>query len=389
MADDSRLGTYVVTSAGGEDVRAFLPPPLPPDPPLELSPADFDLLERANRALGRLDGLAAVLPDTALFVYMYVRKEAVLSSQIEGTQSSLSDLLAHEISGELGVPLDDVVEVSSYVAALDHGLERMRGGFPLSLRLVREIHGILLSHGRGANKAPGEFRRSQNWIGGTRPGAARYVPPPPERLMDCLDAFEKFLHDQPGRTSLLIKAALAHVQFETIHPFLDCNGRLGRLLITLLLCAEEALSEPILYLSLHFKTHRDEYYERLQRVRTHGEWEEWLRFFLDGVLTVSHQAVDTARAILALFDKDRRSLQALGRPAGSALQMHEALQKRPLLDVATAAQLTGLSLTTASTSFARMTDLGIVRELTGRRRDRLFAYGPYLDLLAQGTEPIR
>ena len=389
MADGSRLGTYVVTSAGGENVRAFLPPPLPPDPPLDLGSADFDLLDRANRALGRLDGLAAVLPDTALFVYMYVRKEAVLSSQIEGTQSSLSDLLAHEISGELGVPLDDVVEVSSYVAALDHGLERMRGGFPLSLRLIREIHAVLLSHGRGADKAPGEFRRSQNWIGGTRPGTARYVPPPPERLMDCLDAFEKFLHDQPERTPLLIKAALAHVQFETIHPFLDGNGRLGRLLITLLLCAEEALSEPILYLSLHFKTHRDEYYQRLQRVRTHGEWEEWLRFFLDGVLTVSRQAVDTARAILALFDKDRRSLQALGRPAGSALQIHEALQKRPLLDIATAAQFTGLSLTTASTSFTRMTDLGIVRELTGRRRDRLFAYGPYLDLLAQGTEPIR
>ncbi len=388
MADGNRLGTYVVSSAGGENVRAFLPPPLPPDPPLDLSGADFDLLERANRALGRLDGLAVVLPDTALFVYMYVRKEAVLSSQIEGTQSSLSDLLAHEISGGLGVPFDDVVEVSSYVAALDHGLERMRGGFPLSLRLIREIHGVLLSHGRGADKAPGEFRRSQNWIGGTRPGTARHVPPPPEQLMDCLDAFEMFLHDQPERTPLLIKAALAHVQFETIHPFLDGNGRLGRLLITLLLCAEEALSEPILYLSLHFKAHRDEYYERLQRVRTHGEWEEWLRFFLDGVLAVSRQAVDTARAVLTLFEQDRRSLQALGRPAGSALQIHEALQKHPLLDISTAAERTGLSLTTASTSLARMTDMGIVRELTGRRRGRLFAYGPYLDLLAQGTEPI-
>ena len=282
-----------------------------------------------------------------------------------------------------------MVEVSSYVAALDHGLDRMRGGFPLSLRLIREIHGVLLSHGRGADKAPGEFRRSQNWIGGTRPGTARPVPPPPERLMDCLDAFEKFLHDQPERTPLLIKTALAHVQFETIHPFLDGNGRLGRLLITLLLCAEEAISEPILYLSLHFKAHRDEYYERLQRVRTHGEWEVWLRFFLDGVLAVSRQAVDTARAVLTLFEQDRRSLQALGRPAGSALQIHEALQKHPLLDIATAAERTGLSLTTASTSLARMTDLGIVRELTGRRRGRLFAYGPYLDLLAQGTEPIR
>jgi Fic family protein len=388
MPSDNRLGTYVITSAGGENVRAFLPSPLPPQPPLDLSPGDFDLLERANRALGRLDGLAAVLPDTSLFVYMYVRKEAVLSSQIEGTQSSLSDLLAHEIDEAPGVPFDDVVEVSSYVAAVYHGLERMKRGFPLSLRLLREIHGILLSQGRGAEKAPGEFRRSQNWIGGTRPGNARYVPPPPERLMDCLDAFEKFMHDQPERTPLLIKAALAHVQFETIHPFLDGNGRLGRLLITLLLCAEEALAEPILYLSLHFKTHRDEYYERLQRVRTHGEWEEWLRFFLDGVLVTSRQAVETAKATLTLFDQDRLRLQGLGRPAGSALQVHDALQKRPVLTIARAADLTGLSMTTVSSSLARMSDLGIVRETTGRRRNRLFAYGPYMDLLARGTEPI-
>jgi len=208
-------------------------------------------------------------------------------------------------------------------------------------------------------------------------------------LMECLGAFEKFLHDQPERTPLLIKAALAHVQFETIHPFLDGNGRLGRLLITLLLCAEEALSEPILYLSLHFKAHRDEYYERLQRVRTHGEWEAWLRFFLEGVLVTSRQAVDTARATLALFDEDRRHLQALGRPAGSALQVHEAFQKRPILSIGKAAEFTGLSLTTASNSLSRMADLGIVREITGRRRNRIFAYGTYMDLLAEGTEPFR
>jgi len=384
-----RTGAYVVTSVGGENVRAFVPPPLPPDPPLTLSPMDFDLLERANRAVGRLDGLATILPDTSLFVYLYVRKEAVLSSQIEGTQSSLSDLLAHEIEEAPGVPFDDVVEVSSYVAAMDHGLRRMRDGFPLSLRLLREIHEVLLARGRGAERAPGEFRRSQNWIGGSRPGNARYVPPPPDRLMECLDAFEKFLHDQPERTPLLIKAALAHAQFETIHPFLDGNGRLGRLLITLLLCAEEALTEPILYLSLHFKTHRDEYYERLQRVRTDGAWEEWLRFFLDGVLTTSKAVVDTARRTLALFDADRTKLQALGRPAGSALQVHEALKKRPILSISRAVEETGLSPTTVASSISRMVDLGIAREITGRRRDRLFTYGPFLDLLSEGTEPFR
>jgi Fic family protein len=319
----------------------------------------------------------------------YVRKEAVLSSQIEGTQSSLSDLLAHEIDEAPGAPLDDVVEVSRYVAAMDHGLERMRGGFPLSLRLLREIHGVLLSEGRGAGKDPGEFRRSQNWIGGTRPGNARYVPPPPDRLVACLGDLEKFLHDKPTRTPVLMKAALAHVQFETIHPFLDGNGRLGRLLITLLLCAEGALSEPILYLSLYFKTHRDEYYERLQRVRTHGEWEEWLRFFLEGVTTISRQSVETARAALKLFEEDRKRLQGIGRPAGSALQVHEVLQRRPVVNVAVAAEKTGLSLTTASSSLLRMIDLGIVREVTGGRRNRLFAYGPYMDLLAEGTDPIR
>jgi Fic family protein len=300
----------------------------------------------------------------------------------------LSDLLTHEIDEAPGVPLDDVVEVSNYVAAMDHGLRRMREGFPLSLRLLREIHGVLLAGGRGAQRTPGEFRRTQNWIGGTRPGNARYVPPPPHVLPECLDAFEKFLHDQPGRTPLLIKAALAHVQFETIHPFLDGNGRLGRLLVTLLLCAEGALAEPILYLSLHFKAHRDEYYERLQRTRTDGEWEEWLRFFLEGVLTTSRSAVDTAKKALALFDADRRRIQELGRPAGSALQVHQALMKHPLSTVAKAASLSGLSQPTASSALSRMTDIGIAREVTGRRRDRLFAYGAYLDLLSEGTEPF-
>jgi Fic family protein len=338
-----------------------MPAPLPPKPPLELRPEDYDLFEQANRALGRLDGLATVLPDTSLLVYMYVRKEALLSSQIEGTQSSFSDLLAHELEEVPGVPFDEVIEVSSYVAAMEHGLRRLREGLPLSLRLLREIHGVLLAKGRGSERDPGEFRRSQNWIGGSRPGTARYVPPPPDRLSACLDAFEKFLHDQPQRTPLL----------------------------TLLLCAEGALSEPILYLSLHFKAHRDEYYERLQRVRTDGEWEDWVRFFLDGVLATSRSSVEAARRILALFDTHRKQIQRLGRPAGSALLVHLALQRRPLLTIARAVSLTGLSQPTISSSLHRMFELGVVREVTGRRRDRLFVYGPYLDLLSEGTEPLR
>ncbi len=389
MARDAPSGDWVTTDTGGEAVRAFVPHPLPPRPPLALRAADHELLGQANLALGRLDGLATVLPDTSLFVYNYVRKEAVLSSQIEGTQSSLSDLLAHEADGVPGTPLDDVVEVVNYVRAMEHGLARLKEGFPLSLRLIREIHGVMLAAGRGSDKTPGEFRRTQNWIGGSRPGNARYVPPPPARLMDCLDPLERFLHDDPEPTPLLIKAALAHAQFETIHPFLDGNGRLGRLLITFLLCAGAALSEPILYLSLHFKQHREEYYERLQRVRTHGEWEAWLRFFLEGVLATSRQAVDTARGALDLFNRDRQRLQTLGRTAGSALQVHEVMQKRPLLSVQAGARETGLSAPTVGAAFARMIDLGLLREITGRKRDRLFAYDPYLALLAQGTEPLR
>src|SRR6266481_5476269 len=274
----SRLGPYVSTTTAGETVRAFVPPPLPPDPPVDLSGL-HQHLDRANQAVGRLDGLTTLLPDTRLFLYLYVRKEALLSSQIEGTKSSFSDLLLFENEAVPGVPIDDVEEVSNYVAAMQHGLRRIKGGFPLSLRLIREIHGILLRGGRGANKTPGEFRRSQNWIGGSRPGNAAFVPPPPERLMECLDHFEHFLHDEKHKLPVLVEAGLIHVQFETIHPFLDGNGRLGRLLITLLLCAKGVLREPLLYLSLYFKTHRQRYYDLLQRVRTEGVWEEWIEFF--------------------------------------------------------------------------------------------------------------
>lgn len=389
MADSTRLGTYLTTSVAGESVRAFMPPPLPPEPPLQLTPALQDLIEKANRGLGRLDGVARVFPQPELFLYMYVRKEALLSSQIEGTQSSLSDLLLFEASEAPGVPLDDVEEVSNYVAAMNHALERMQGGFPLSLRLLCETHGVLLAGARGANKMPGEFRRTQNWIGGSRPGNATYVPPPPERLMECMGLLEKFLHDDPLKTPLLIKAALAHVQFETIHPFLDGNGRLGRLLITLLLCAEGALARPLLYLSLYFKTHRNVYYELLQRVRTDGAWEAWLEFFLNGVIDTTEQATHSAQRILELFAGDRARVEKLGRPAASALRLHQLLQERAITSIRGAAKNLSLSQPTVIASIKHLERLGMVREQTGRRRNRLFVYDQYLKILSEGTEPLR
>lgn len=380
-------GRYVTTTTAGEECRAFIPAPLPPNPPLVLADEDQDLLEKANRALGRLDGLTTLLPDISLFLYFYIRKEAVLSSQIEGTQSSFSDLLMHEEDLAPGVPHDDVQEVSSYVAALNHGLRRLReDDFPLSLRLICEMHEVLLSKGRGSDKAPGEFRRSQNWLGGTRPGNARYVPPPPEYVIECMGELEKFLHDVPSRTPALMKAALVHVQFETIHPFLDGNGRLGRLLITLILCAESALKEPLLYLSLYFKQNRQEYYDCLQRVRTHGEWMGWVRFFMEGVTRTAQQAADATETILSLFSSDALSVDALGRQAGSARQVHELLQRHPITTVAHAAKQLGLTAPTIRSVLHAMERNGMVREISGKRRDRVYAYDGYLKILDRGTE---
>jgi Fic family protein len=286
------------------------------------------------------------------------------------------------------VPQDDVQEISNYVAALTHGLDRLKGGFPLSLRLIREIHTLLLSKGRGSHKEPGEFRRSQNWVGGTRPGNARYVPPPPERVLECMGALEKFLHNEPTATPSLIKAALVHVQFETIHPFLDGNGRLGRLLITFLLCSEEALTDPLLYLSLFFKRHRDQYYDLLQRIRTEGDWLGWIKFFLTGVKETSEQACQTAMRLLKLFEEDRKKIQALGRPAGSALRMHHHLQTRPLCSVPTASKALNLTPPTARTALNHLLKLGIVRETTGKRRNQVYAYDAYIKILNEGTEPL-
>jgi len=382
-------GTYEVTTTTGEAVRAFVPQPLPPDPPLQANGQVRDSLDAALVALGRLDGVSSLLPDVHLFLYTYVRKEAVLSSQIEGTQSTLSDLLLFELQEAPGVPMDDVIEVSNYVRAMEHGLRRIRGGFPLSNRLLREIHEVLLSRGRGAGKAPGEFRRTQNWLGGTRPGNATFVPPPPARVQETMGALEHFLHDRGGaRMPPLVKAALAHVQFETIHPFLDGNGRVGRLLITLLLCTEGILGEPLLYLSLYFKQHRDRYYQLLDAVRRDGDWEAWVGFFAEGVAVTAEGAVATARRLLATAERHRDKVARLGRRAGSAEVVHRSLQSMPVCTVARLVKRTKLTLPTVLKALDILEEINVVTEITGKRRHRIYRYDGYMKVLNEGTEPL-
>jgi Fic family protein len=379
-------GQYETTCVAGEEIRAFVPNPLPLSPALDLSDRRQRLLERATVALGRLDSVTLLLPDPGVFLYAYVRREAVLSSQIEGTQSSLAQLLLFEMAQAPGVPLDDVREVSNYVAALSHGLKRLQEGFPLSNRLIREMHGILLSQGRGSDKSPGEFRRSQNWIGGTRPGNAHFVPPPPGHVEGCMAQLERFLHDSGNPYPTLIKAALAHVQFETIHPFLDGNGRIGRLLIAFILHHDRLLSQPLLYLSLYFKQHRSEYYRLLDLVRTEGDWEAWLDFFLEGVEQIASNAVDTAKRLLSLFQNNEQKIQTLGRSASTTLRVFRVLCDRPLATLNRISESTGLSFPAAAKGMRQLMQLDIVREITGQQRNRVFAYQQYLSILNEGTE---
>jgi len=387
MDQKQRIGEFIQCSVGEERYKAYIPKPLPPIPPLNMEEL-YPLLDRANTALGRLDGMSMVLPDSSLFLYMYVRKEAVLSSQIEGTQSSLSDLLLFETREAPGAHMDDVQEVSNYVAAMDYGLERLKE-FPLSLRLIREIHEKLMTGARGGNKMPGNFRSTQNWIGGLRPGNASFVPPPPERLMEMLDRFEKFLHDETVKIPVLIKAAYAHVQFETIHPFLDGNGRAGRLLITFILCVEGILKQPLLYLSLYFKANRRAYYDHLQSVRETGDWEAWVRFFLIGVIDTANQATETAQAIIKLFDRDRRKMEEDGKPAAAILSIHNYFQNHPISNTTRIKDTCDLSLPTVLRSLASLEKLGIIEEITGKERHKIFVYREYLDILSKGTEPLR
>lgn len=379
-------GHYEPSVAAGEACRAFVPAPLPPDPPLDIATALQERLAQAHLALGRLDSISVLLPDTSIFLYSYVRKEAVMSSQIEGSQSSLSDLMLYEAEGAPGVPLDDVREVSCYVAALEHGLNLLKGGLPLCVRLMNEMHAKLMTHGRGAGKAPGEVRRTQNWIGGAAPSRAAFVPPPPQRVAKCLSDLEKFLNDQPVRHSALIKAALSHAQFATIHPYLDGNGRLGRLLIPLIMVNEGVLREPLLYLSLYFKTHRGNYYEMLQQVRQTGDWEEWLWFFATAVRHTATQAVDTAKALHALGEADRERIRGLGRVAPSALQVYQAMFARPVTTIAAICNGTGQSPHTVNKMLDAMIGLGMLRELTGMKRNRIYEYSAYLELLNRDGE---
>ncbi len=377
----SRAGQFVSQSEGSAAFKAFVPTPLPPDPPLVVDAAMQDRLERAGLALGRLDGISRILPDPDLFLYMYVRKEAVLSSQIEGTQSSLSDLLLFEVEAGPGVPTADVREVSNHVAAMRKGLDLLRTKLPLSLRLLREMHAVLVANTRGGDKTPGEFRRSQNWVGGSRPGNARYVPPPAHEVMPALGALEKFLHDDPVRTPTLLKAGLAHAQFETIHPFLDGNGRIGRQLITLVFVAEGVLAEPLLYVSLYFKQHQSEYYDRLQRIRTDGDWEGWMSFYLDGVAYVAEQATTTAGKLVRLFDADGKAALSASSATQSTLHVFELLRRRAVLTIPAAAKELSLSKPTVGKAVSELEKLGIAREITGKRRDRQFIYGKYIDLM--------
>jgi Fic family protein len=383
-------GRYVTVSTQGEPFKAFVPAPLPPNPPLDWSPALRQQFDAANVALGRLDALSSLLPNAQLLLYSFVRKEAVLSSQIEGTQSSLSDLLLFEADELPGVPLDDAREVSRCVAAMSHGLDRLRSGFPLSLRLLREMHGVLLDQPRGRTKTPGQFRRSQVWLGGTRPGNAVFVPPPADRLGECLDAFERFLHDMPEATPPLIKAALAHVQFETIHPFLDGNGRIGRLLIVLQLVADGVLREPMLYPSLFFKAHRPEYYRLLNAVRESGDWERWLAFFAEAVERSAAQAVRVAQELIVLVQADRDRIATLGRAAASAWVVHEALQRTPITTAGALTRDTGITPATVNKTLALLEQKGVVSELTARQRGRVFAYTAYVECIdaeLEGSAP--
>ncbi len=381
-----RMGTYIAKKVSGEPFKAYIPPKLPPEPPINLQKL-YPYLEKATLALAELNSVAKSIPNISLFIYMYVRKEALLSSQIEGTQSSFSDLILFEHNQKPEVSLNDVEEVSNYVKAINYGLDRLKNNFPLSLRLLLEIHNVLLSGSRGSSKLPGEFRKSQNWIGGTRPGNAIFVPPPPENMMECLSDLEKFLHN--NNLPILIKAGISHVQFETIHPFLDGNGRLGRLLITLLLCESGMLDEPILYLSLYLKQNRNIYYDLLQQIRHDGIWETWLEFFLEGVFNSAKLALITIKKINFLFERDLAKIKTLGRARFSCAQTLDYLKRLPQISVQLLSTELGITAPTARSALNHMLKLGILEETSSKKRDKIYVYRNYLNILEDGAEPFK
>ena len=387
MDKSERIGSFKQSPIiAGETYKAYIPKPLPPLPPLDLSYL-YPLLDKANTAIGRLDGMSMVLPDANLFLYMYIRKEAVLSSQIEGAQTSFSDFLLFENDENPQAQIDDLTEVSCYVNAMNYGLERLEF-FPLSLRLIREIHKILMNKTYDGEMLPGEFRSSQNWIGGSRLGNASFVPPPPEYLIETLDNFEKFLYQPNIKMPALVKAALAHAQFETILPFHDGNGRLGRLLITLILRHEGLLIRPLLYLSIYLKLNRQQYYDHLQSIPETGNWESWIEFFLTGVIETAEQGAKTIQAIVALFDEDRAKIRNSGRSTAAVLSIYNFLQDHPISSTTKIRDKCKLSLPTVLRSLITLEAIGITREITGKDRNKIFVYDRYFALLSQGTEPL-
>lgn len=380
-------GRYELVVAGGEEVSAFVPHPLPPiDPPLALEGTLAERLRHAEQALARLDLAGEMVPSLDWFIYAFVRKEAVISSQIEGTQASLVDLLNFE-AGEETAPSPDVEEICNHVDALANARQQLADekGLPLSMRLLNETHRLLMKGVRGDDRQPGEVRRSQNWIGGSRPGNAVFVPPPHHLLSGLLGDFEKYMHNEDTLPPL-VRAGLLHVQFETLHPYLDGNGRIGRLLITLLLEQWGLLEKPLLYLSLFFKRHQAEYYRRLGNVRTEGDWEGWLDFFLDGMATIAEEAITSARDLFSLVSEDRDRILASGSASVSAFRLFELLPRHPIVTVAFAMKLVDASKPTAIRAIGILEEAGILAETTGRRRDRSFAYQAYLDLLRVDTD---
>jgi Fic family protein len=382
-------GRYERTVAGGEEVAAFIPEPLPPhDPPLALGREAAELLRRAEAALDRLGLAGAMVPSVGWFLYSFVRKEAVISSQIEGTQATLMDLLAFEAAGAVeSTATTDVVEVCNYLDAVSfaHKQLRSRTGLPVSIRLLNELHRRLMKGARGAEKSPGEIRRSQNWIGGTRPGNAAYVPPPPLAVGKLLGELESFLHRESDLPAL-VRAGLVHAQFETIHPYLDGNGRIGRLLIALLLEHWKLLEQPLLYLSLFFKQHRSEYYRRLDAVRAQGDFEGWIAFFLEGTAVVAEEATHTIQELFRMVTADRAKVLEAKTTSVMAARLFELLSEHPIMTIARAVELLSTTKPTANKAVSALVDAGVLVETTGRRRDRTFSYAAYLERLRAGTE---
>lgn len=381
------IGTFTKTAYRGQPVQAFVPNELPPFPPLELDDL-YGPLDQANAALGRLDAVITLLPDPDPFLYSFVRREALLSSQIEGTRSSLSDLLLFELDDAPGAPVDDVREVSNYVAALEHGVERIRAGASLDIDLICDMHAKLLASGRGERLHPGALRDDLTWIGGYHPAVADFVPPPADQVRRCMSELVEFVNDRGPTLPAVVRAGLAHAQFETIHPFFDGNGRTGRLLIPLMLHSAGLLRHPILYLSLYLKSHRPSYYHYLDIVRREGEWEAWLAFFIRGVTATAEIAVAMAQRLSALVDKDRRRIQDTRPRTGSLLAVHDAFAQRPLRTIRSLVEATLLTQPTVAAAVREMTRLGITDEITGRRRGRVFRYRDYMTILNEDLEPL-